>query len=132
MQQWASLEAMEGGVSRMAIVEWFETIPILHSVYWIKLFTASTSYNSREGIVSRVDRAVVSTRVIPEPANRPHHAPPLPAGAGQASALYVPLSQNFYSPHISILVIISMATGTHHPPSSPLLFLDKLTSVIVL
>jgi hypothetical protein len=66
MQQWASVEAMEGDAGRRAIVEWFETIPILHSVYWIKLFTASTSYNSREGIVSRVDRAVVSTRVFPE------------------------------------------------------------------
>jgi hypothetical protein len=66
MQQWASVEVIEGDAGRMAIVEWFETIPILHSVYWIKLFTASTSYNSREGIVSRVHRAVVSTRVFPE------------------------------------------------------------------
>jgi hypothetical protein len=42
-----------------------ETIPILHSVYWIKLFTASTSYNARERVVSTVGQAGVATREIP-------------------------------------------------------------------
>jgi hypothetical protein len=115
MQQWASVEVMEGDVSERVIVDWWERIPILHSVYWIKLFTASTSYNSREGIVSRVDRAVVSTRVFPEPVGR-GTTPPLPAGAGQASALYVALSRKFLLCHNSVLVIIALDDWYPPPP----------------